>query len=1505
MKTKNNKYTPLLIVFTYLNIFFVGVSAYSQITILKPNLDFSQACASQGFNTYGFTFSFYPSQNLGTNNEFIVELSDPSGNFNSPITVATLTNTSSPVSSNFALPNETGGENYRIRIRSTDPVQISEPSDYFSAYYAIHNQPYSINNYNSEVNLCEGETYLLEIDDTGTPASPVFYPFLTYTWYKNLVKIPNEKGPSLEVSEPGGYYCEVDYGSCVGSFFSYSNIVNVDVAASLNPNITTNDGETTICLPEGKVLSSDTQSSSYTYTWYKDGQPIANSNNPTYTAIDEGNYFVEIDDFGCSFFSNTIALDVDDYQLTLDNGQDQMLVPGETITINASTTAETYTAQWFKNGTSISGENQLSINITEPGTYKIVISQSAPCTIEKEASVTIIFPDSFNLSIDATPPYNECTSTSTELTITQFEAVSTIETRDLLGTTLNYNYQWFKNNTVISGATNTTYSVASASENGDYSLDITIPSFGTISSNNLDINLGIGSVTINNQGPFCEGQTTNLTSDISNPSYNYQWFKDGNPITGATAATYTVSNEGIYFLEVNSGTCTIQSNTLSLEYGAVTVTSSDPTNDIIIPGETKELNVTTNALQPTYQWYKNETAINGATSDTYHATQEGIYKVVVTQTSNCTIEGELTFTLEYPLGFTMVISPSSGYDSCTSITTQLSITEFYAQTNTENVDLLNNTYGYSYQWLKNTTPINGATNTSYNVANASENGEYSLRVTIPDFTDVDSNTLSIDLGLENTLTISNQTPLCPGESTLLAATVSGSNYAYQWFKDGNAITGATADTFTATEEGSYTLTVESGNCSYNSNELTLTYGDVSITSLTPDFNIIFPGETKTINTTTNALQPSFTWYKNNVIIPGEESASITISEPGAYKLVVTQNQDCIVEAEKTFQFDAPTDYIITISEEAGYNECTSESLQVNLATFEAVTPNGTIDVLNNPNISYSLQWYKDDVAIANENNASIVLDDSSQNGVYKLEVDILDFGTIQSNEITVNLDLNTPLLITSNGLLCENDPQVVINSNIVNSSYSYSWYKNGSLIETNNQSSITVTTEGSYMLTIDTGNCTKDSNTLTIEESSISLETEMPLSNVLIPGDAYSLSVTSNALQPAYQWYKNETLIPNENTAEITINTAGVYKVIVTQTIGCILERELTFNITYPDDFTLVIQPDATYQECSSTQTTLSIKEFVAETENGPIDLTNNPYRYDLQWYKDGVSIAGATELTLAVSDYRDNGAYHLEIDIPDFGMVSSNTLDVFLAFINSVTISSEGILCESNSEVLLTSNTTNPAYNYKWYSSDSDDILSTTPELVVTEEGSYFLIVSFEGCDITSNTETITTLDSSVVTLDYPTEIDLLENTSLTVTASGADSYTWYFNDEVVSNSAEVEISAPGTYYLIALVGSCEVAKEILVTEIENKAVAIPNVVTLNGDGINDTWGLPNKYVGKENIEVIIYGPNGTVIFRDQNYMNTWPESSFEISPKQSVYYYTILEDNEITQKGSITIIK
>ena len=65
------------------SIFFIGLcllvlttqeQLYGQIVIGTPNLGFSQACASESFNTYSTTFVFSPDSNLEASNQFIIEI---------------------------------------------------------------------------------------------------------------------------------------------------------------------------------------------------------------------------------------------------------------------------------------------------------------------------------------------------------------------------------------------------------------------------------------------------------------------------------------------------------------------------------------------------------------------------------------------------------------------------------------------------------------------------------------------------------------------------------------------------------------------------------------------------------------------------------------------------------------------------------------------------------------------------------------------------------------------------------------------------------------------------------------------------------------------------------------------------------------------------------------------------------------------------------------------------------------------------------------------------------------------------------------------------------------------------------------------------------------------------------------------------------------------------------------------------------------------------------------
>ncbi|MGY0392654.1 T9SS type B sorting domain-containing protein [Bizionia sp. KMM 8389] len=1492
----------IYVICVFLTITMLSWVTYAQITILPPNLSFTQACASPGFNTYNFSFSFYPAHNLGTENEFIIELSDGNGDFSNPTPVATLTNNTSPVLGSFELPTDTAGENYQVRVRSTYPEQTSLPSSAFSAYYAIHNQPYSINNYNSTINLCEGDSFLLEVDNPGNASSPAYYPNLQYIWYKNYIEIPGETEASILITEPGAYYSIVDYGSCVMN--SYSNIVTVQVAPNISPTIETSDGLHSICPSESKTLISTLQDPNYTYTWFKNNNPIPSSNMPTYDAVSEGSYHLEIDNGGCIFSSNSIFLEVTDIDAYLDIVSNVMLVPGESLTVTATTTANSPTIQWFKNNVAIPGATYLSYTVTQPGDYSIVISQTTPCVIDTVLNLLVIYPESINLAINPDASYIACNSLSTSLSANVFEAVSPLETLNILNNTLGYIYQWYYYGVPIYGANTLNYTVPNSEANGPYFLEVTIPDYGVVYSNNINVNLGIGSILISNDQELCSNQTVTFTSSVTTTAHSYQWFKDGIVINGATSPTYATTEAGTYNLSVTNGTCQNNSNSITINSSSISVTPTAALTDIIIPGQTKTLSVSTSATNPTYSWFRNNVSIPGAVSSSYDASLDGSYKVVVNQSDSCNLEEDITFTLEYPNSFNVELSPETNYTACSSTSTTLRIDQFSAETDSGAINILNNSFNYTYQWFKNNIAIPGASNTELNISSAADNGDYHLEITIPDFGIQTTNILTINLATE-ALIIENTGALCPGEFTTLSANISDTNYTYQWLHDGVVIPGATAETYTTNLEGNYQLEIDNGTCSSSSNSLSLAFGQLNIYSTNLDNDVILPGENKVITVTTDASQPSFAWYHNNVLLANETSATFTATQSGTYKVIASVTEACTLYAEKTFILDNPLDYNIEIAIDPTYDSCTSNSMPINLITFEAITTNGNLDILNNTQITYTAQWFKNNSLATGETDTSIDLVDISDNGDYKLQLSIDAFGTVTSNTISANLDTNQPLIITSSGLFCSGNPQLDINSNISNTNYVYTWYHNGNLLATNNNATLTITEIGNYQLFINTGSCTKESNILAIEESFITLTPTTELNSVLIPGNTVELSVSSDALQPNYHWSFNGTLIPGANTNSYNTDASGEYEVVVTQTIGCIMEDSLTFIVSNPTNFQAVIAADTNYTPCVSLETSLSLTSFTAEALSNTINLIDNPYNYNLQWYKDGDAILDENDSSITISNYESNGNYQLEINIPNMGTLMSNTLNITLGFISEVEIYTNDILCETNTTVTLYSDITNPAYSYQWYQEETGNPLGNATEQEVTESGNYYLEISYGDCNISSNSVTVNSLNADAITLNYPDAIDLIENTTITIIAEGGDSYEWYFNNASVSVTNALEISEAGTYTLIALIGNCSVTKTLIVTEIENKTVAIPNVVTLNNDGINDTWGLPAKYVAKDNVDIVIYDSSGKIVLKQHNYMNNWPATDFEFSQKQPVYYYTISEDNIITEKGTITLIK
>lgn len=353
----------------------------AQIVISSPNLGFTQACANDSFNSYSTTFVFTPEDQLQGSNQFIIELSDAIGDFSEAVAVfssAPGAVTTSPATLNFELPTNTGGENYKIRIKSTAPAATSSGSDPFAAYYKVQDSPFSINNLIETAAFCAGGSYLLSIDNAGTGNndSPLNYPELTFLWFKETSPTTAEfvdEGPTLSVSEEGTYFVETNYGSCTSDSFSNRVTVSEVTSGESQAGISSSLGNP-FCPSQGTTTLSTI--GALGYQWFKDGVPIPDATEQMYEASESGNYAVQVDLGDCSA-SGFIELQSELFDGELNVSQFNSIDEGESLFVEITTTANAPVYEWYKNGTLITGVTTSSYDVTEVGSYEIIVTETA------------------------------------------------------------------------------------------------------------------------------------------------------------------------------------------------------------------------------------------------------------------------------------------------------------------------------------------------------------------------------------------------------------------------------------------------------------------------------------------------------------------------------------------------------------------------------------------------------------------------------------------------------------------------------------------------------------------------------------------------------------------------------------------------------------------------------------------------------------------------------------------------------------------------------------------------------------------------------------------------------------------------------------------------------------------------------------------------------------------------------------------------------------------------
>ncbi len=215
--------------------------------------------------------------------------------------------------------------------------------------------------------------------------------------------------------------------------------------------------------------------------------------------------------------------------------------------------------------------------------------------------------------------------------------------------------------------------------------------------------------------------------------------------------------------------------------------------------------------------------------------------------------------------------------------------------------------GRRFQWFKDGSAIAGATDSNYviNNAQASSAGNYWCVVSGTCAPAATSTTCAVSVAIRPRITAQPRpVDVCPGTNNTVSVAAVGNNLAYQWYKDGVLINGATSSSiafnnYDYSMNGQYYCVVRSDIPNPNNCAITVQSTTIRVSGFRPPVVATQPkgaevceGASTTLVATFNGTGLNYQWFKDGAAIAGQNANAIVISgakttDAGRYVVVAT------------------------------------------------------------------------------------------------------------------------------------------------------------------------------------------------------------------------------------------------------------------------------------------------------------------------------------------------------------------------------------------------------------------------------------------------------------------------------------------------------------------------------------------------------------------------------------------------------------------------------------------